>query len=172
MDNHFLNSKQCLFSNLALPFLDHAHQLVLTPEGLQEGLTVGVEPAELAEVEAGDGAGDGVLGVQHLDQFLDEGVLVALEFEDVLLPEVLRVAGPPAKVAGLHLLTVLLEGRENPVVLLQNILQIFQVLLQLDVLSILFDLVVDNFLQIVVYHQFNASSLTAKVLKGGVSHSH
>mmetsp|Transcript_16549 Transcript_16549/g.28133 ORF Transcript_16549/g.28133 Transcript_16549/m.28133 type:complete len:468 (+) Transcript_16549:1408-2811(+) len=94
-----------------------------------------VESGELAEVEAGDGLDPVVLrGDALVGEDGDEvEVLLLVEVDAVLLPELLGVAGAPSELAPVDLVLELVDGAEDALVLLEELAEVLEHLVDVGV---------------------------------------
>ena len=86
-----MQGNERLFANSVAFALDHFHEFGLSLDLLEHQFGEGIQPGELADIEAGDGLGDLVGRVEQADQSLDDSEVVGLGLLEVLFPELFGV---------------------------------------------------------------------------------
>lgn len=94
----------------------------------------------------------------------DHAEVVHLELLDVLFPELFRVAWSPVQLVSVDFFGVFLIGREDSVVLLEDVNQEFEVVFKDLVLDVLSEFVVNDLEQVVVNQELDALLPLGKVL--------
>lgn len=92
-----------------------------------------IKSREFSEIEAGDGLDSVVFGLEaFIHNDLDQlKVLVLVEVEEVLLPELLSMAWSPSQLSTVHLISQLFDRAEDLLVLVKVLKQLFETLIDI-----------------------------------------